>query len=280
MNELQAVFVFETLLSFVVIASISVLAFGKGRLWVVGQPSFLASGGIYAWASENWSTGTSVLIALLIFFIAALFLSLAAALLEGDRFVVVSLGWAYVTYAVFFAKFGDAVRGIRGVETSEARFMILGLLLILAIVVGIYAVGLKRSPINTVLLLARDYPPSLESSGLSVRPLRFWIHLISTLPVGLAGILIVMFYHTYSPAVHGASRCLLLFVVGIPFGINSLRGSMAAAICLTALTRAVDLGLSSEAATHFYRWVADRSNAADWATASNLSAPLTQLISS
>ena len=54
MNDLQISFLFETAIGFLVIAAISNLALGKGRLWVLGHAAFLGTGGAYAWAASLW----------------------------------------------------------------------------------------------------------------------------------------------------------------------------------------------------------------------------------
>lgn len=279
MNELQLVFLFDTALGFVVIASISAIAFGKSRLWVVGHASFLATGGVYALGAQIWPVWLAILAALAALIAWATLLSLAAAFLEGDRFVVVSLGSAYATYATFFARFGDGLRDVPGAVTPAEKSAIFSLLLVIILGLSIYIHGLSKSSINTILLLARDHPELLQSSGLSVRPIRFWIHMVSALPIGVAGILMVAFYQTYSPNAHAAPLCLLLFVVGIPFGTNTLGGSAAAALCLSGLMRAVSLALSSELANSAYEKLAIWSGRGGVAeTASNLSEPLTQLL--
>jgi ABC-type branched-subunit amino acid transport system permease subunit len=277
MTDLQVSFLFETAVGFLVIASISNVALGKARLWVVGQAAFLGTGGVYAWAAGAWPWPAALAVTAGLFLVATGVLSLAAALLKGDRFVVVSLAAAYSAYSVGVSLFGEGVRDLPAPRSSEGALAILALALAACLGFGLYVWGLARSDLDTVLVVARDEHMVLKSGRLDPRPIAFWVHFVSTVPVGVGGVLAAAFYGAYSPNTHAVSRCLLFFVMAFLFGTTSVLGSVAAALLLSTLGRAVDLVLSSPGVDAAYvalqSWLGSGTAAE---TASNIAAPLTE----
>lgn len=279
MNELQLSFLLEVAVNFLVICSISTLAFGRGRLWVVGHAALLGSGGVFALVSRELPLAIAVLATIILVACWAAALSAAAAGLEGDRFVVVSLASAYGAYAFFIATLGEGVRDLPGAHTVMGRALVLGGAMAVCAVLALYTWGLSQSGLNSILVLGRDQPLVLKAAGLPSRPLVFWLHLVSTAPVGIAGLAAVAFHCTYSPAAHALPRCLILFALAFPFGVNSLGGSIAAAVLLGVLGRVVDLALASELVNRAYAAIVRWGGVAGaGATASNLAAPMTEAL--
>jgi ABC-type branched-subunit amino acid transport system permease subunit len=201
-------------------------------------------------------------------------LSFAAAYLAGDRFVVVSIAANYAVYMLFIARFGEGVRDLPGASSNEDRITLVSLMLLISVALALYVAGLGKSRLNAYLLIARDQPWVLYASQAPVKAQIFWIHFASSIPVCIAGVVSAAFYRAYSPNMHSVSLSLLLFIVGIPFGIDSLKGATSAALFFVSLRRFVDLLFSSSIADRAYQaWM--RNSAV---TASSLSAPFSEAL--
>jgi len=277
MTELQLSFLMDLVINYVVITGIANLAFGRGNIWVVGHGSLLACGGIYAWAAFEYSAPVGIVVAILAMLFWSMLLSLGAVSLRGDRFIVVSLASAYAAYSMSIAVFGDGVRDVPGALTYSGKLEVVLAAFCVAVILTVYLVGLSRSKLDPILMIARDEPIVLDTSGLPSKPTIFWLHLISCIPVGLIGILAVVFETGYSANLHSITYCLLLFVVVFGFGTNTVIGCVAAAFCVTTLERAIEIALASQWADPLFSEVLryfGMSRGTE--TASNIAVPLTQ----
>ena len=280
MTELQLGFLLDIVVNYVVIATIANLAFGRGRIWVVGHGALLATGGVYAWAAMEYSALIGTLVAVLSLVVWAAMLSAVAALLPGDRFVVVSLASAYAAYALSFAVFGDGIAsGIPGAITLSQKHAAVAAAICVAALLSSYLLGFPRSRLDPLLLIARDEPLILTTSGLGSKPTAFWLHFVSCIPVGLIGILVVVFRTGYSGNMHSASKSLLLFVLVFGFGTNTIIGCAAASLCISSIERAVQLVLASDWGSAPSLWMMRLLGIArETDTASNIAVSVTQVL--
>jgi branched-chain amino acid transport system permease protein len=192
--------------------------------------------------------------------LASLVLGLLIALptlrLEGPYFSLITFVAVLLFYRLTTAY--DALGGIPGFSQPEVftwdPFLRYYYMVVPMLLIAVTLTYLARSNLGMILVAIRENEPAVSAAGLNPTKFKIWSFVLSSIPMGIGGVLLVGFYGNVDPAtfvlVDNSIEMIAMAVLG---GMSSILGPMGGAFLFEFLNHEV-LGGLSRAARYMILW--------------------------
>ncbi|WP_226040683.1 branched-chain amino acid ABC transporter permease [Natrinema sp. DC36] len=219
--------------------------------------SVLSGGAGYTTAMliHNVNPEMPMLITVPISILAALVIGLAIALpslrLSGPYFSLITFVAVLIFTRVInpLSEYTGGELGISGVEAvySTDPVMRTYVFMIPMLVIAATLLVVARSNIGLVLLAIRENESAVEAAGINATKFKIWSFVLSSIPMGIGGVLLAHRFGTVDPgtfiAVHNSIEMIAMAVVG---GMSSILGPLGGAFLIIMLEDVILGGLESE----------------------------------
>lgn len=194
-----------------------------------------------------WVTAPiSVLAALVI----GLIVALPSLRLSGPYFSLITFVAVLIFYRIIppFSQYTGGETGIGGIERlSYDALELYYYMLIPMLVVAAALLIVARSNIGLILVAIRENESAVEAAGLSATKFKIWSFVLSSIPMGIGGVLLVHRFGYADPGtfvvVDNSIEMIAMAVVG---GMSSILGPMGGAFLIIMLERVALAGLETE----------------------------------
>jgi branched-chain amino acid transport system permease protein len=192
--------------------------------------------------------------------LASLVLGLLIALptlrLEGPYFSLITFVAVLLFYRLTTAY--DVLGGIPGFSQPEVftwdPFLRYYYMVVPMLLIAVVLTSLARSNLGMILVAIRENEPAVSAAGLNPTKFKIWSFVLSSIPMGIGGVLLVGFYGNVDPAtfvlVDNSIEMIAMAVLG---GMSSILGPMGGAFLFEFLNHEV-LGGLSRATRYMILW--------------------------
>lgn len=172
------------------------------------------------------------------------FLTVITSRLKGDYFALGTLGFAFVSYAIFlnWSSLTRGPLGIPGIPRPEifgyvvrttSDYLVFSF--VIAVLVMVFLWLLTRSRYGKLLEATRDDAVGLQMLGKNIFRLKYQAMMISAFIAAVAGSLYGHYISFIDPSTFYLNDIVILLTIVIVGGLASIKGSIAAAIIIILL---------------------------------------------
>jgi len=227
--------------------SLNNIVTAKSGFWAVGQISFFCIGALTtAVLSTEFNFSScqiylTFIISIGISVLISLILSISTIRLKGDFFIFISICIAQLCNTISEQLGGPSgysgiIRPI-GIQ-SDFSFMIFSLTLF--IIVLLYILHFQRHPINQIYSLIRTSEQGASSFGINILKFRLNLFIFGGIIATISGILFAFCTNGTDPQRFSLNEAIILFALAIFGGMDSIKGSVVAAIFYVMVIQILD----------------------------------------
>lgn len=213
-------------------ASVNMMA-GDGGLLSIGHAGIAASAGYgVAWAlKHDYSLLGQVLVAVALTIVVSLIYGLTAMRTNGIFFLMVTLALGMVIFGLTYrmSRITGGENGLSGIRRPEMiapywKFYFFTLAAFIIVTIALWIIS--NSPFGLTLRGIRDSESRMTALGYNVVVYKLWVMMLSGIPAGLAGVLMVWHAEFVSPSAAGFLRSALTVLMVILGGIGTVFGPL------------------------------------------------------
>ena len=224
------------------------LLVGVANLLSIGQAAFYGIGSYiaaFALITLKLPLIPTILLAMFVTAFISFPIAYVTLRLEGDYFVLATLGFQLIIYALLFnwVSLTGGHHGIRGI-TPPRLFGIVEISgitpyfivsSIIALLVAVIFYNLIYSPYGRALKALREDEIALVSLGRNITALKIWAFVISSAFTGIAGFLYASYGRYIDPTSFNLDRALFILSAVLIGGIGNVKGPIVGAIFVVIL---------------------------------------------